>query len=303
MEKYVYMYGQIMSTQSFLLKGSFPAADDYAEIKERYHLVGGETGTAAAVLASLGVKLKLGGTHLGTLNGTLIADYFKDKADISELVHEDFDGVVDYVFIDKETRTCFGEWEKLYGRGKPFYEPPCEESIKNAECCGIDPSFYPEISSELCQKYNKPYATIDCAYDSEINRHCAVNAISHEYLKTVYPGIDIEDLFRLYTDNTDGLVIFTMGEKELLYGRKRASLKGQPPKRFKPYSLDIISTLGAGDCFKAGTVYALYHKMNDDDTVKFASALAGIACTKYPIALNPPALSEVTALTETRNDK
>ena len=288
MEKYVYMYGQIMSTQSFLLKGGFPAADDYAEIKERYHLVGGETGTAAAVLASLGAKVKLGGTHLGKLNGALIADYFKDKADISELVHEDFDGVVDYVFIDKDTRTCFGEWEKLYGRGKPFYEPPREESIKNAECCGIDPSFYPELSSELCRKYNKPYATIDCSYDSEINRHCAVNAVSHEYLKTVYPDTDFEELFRLYTDNTDGLVIFTMGEKELLYGRR-----GTSPKRFKPYSLDIVSTLGAGDCFKAGTVYALYNKMTDDDTVKFASAVAGIACTKYPIALRPPALSEV----------
>lgn len=291
MEKYVYMYGQIMSTQSFLLKGRFPAADDYAEIKERYHLVGGETGTAAAVLASLGVNVKLGGTHLGTLNGALITDYFKDKADISELVHEDFDGVVDYVFIDKDTRTCFGEWKKLYGRGKPFYELPCEESIKNADCCGIDPFFYPEISSKLCRKYNKPYATIDCAYDSEIHKHCAVNAISHEYLKTVYPDTDIEELFRLYTDNTDGLVIFTMGEKELLYGRK-----GQPPKRFKPYSLDIVSTLGAGDCFKAGTIYALYNKMSDDDMVKFASALAGITCTKYPIALNLPELSEVTAI-------
>lgn len=297
MGKYVYMYGQIMSTHSFLLKGCFPIPDDYAEIKEHYHLVGGETGTAAAVLAALGVNVRLGGTHLGNLNRELITDYFKDKADISELVYEDFNGVVDYVFIDKNTRTCFGEWEKLYGRGMPFYEPPCEESIKNAECCGIDPFFYPRISAELCRKYNKPYATVDCAYDSEIHKHCAVNAVSHEYLKTVYPDISHEELFRLYTDNTNGLVIFTMGEKELLYGRK-----GQPPKRFKPYSVDAVSTLGAGDCFKAGTIYALYNKMSDDDTVKFASALAGIACTKYPIAPDPPGLSEVTALTETRSD-
>ena len=89
-----------------------------------------------------------------------------------------------------------------------------------------------------------------------------------------------------------------MGEKELLYGRR-----GQPPKRFKPYSLDITSTLGAGDSFKAGTIYALYNGMSDDDTVKFASAVAGIACTKFPIPLKPPVLSEVKALTETRNDK
>ena len=300
MEKYIYMYGQIMSTEAFLLKGEFPKADGYGEIKEKYHHVGGETGTAAAVLASLGCNVKLGGSHIGNANSEIIRGYFADKADLSELVDEDFDGVIDYVIIDRYTRTCFGEWEKHFGREKPFYEPPSENSIKNAECCGIDPFFYPEISAELCRKYNKPYATIDCAYDSEIHKHCAINAISHQYLESAYPDKSIEELFESYTDSTDGLVIFTMGEKELLYGRKGAT---GHPKRFKPYSLDIVSTLGAGDSFKAGTVYALYNKMTDDETVKFASAVAGIACTKFPIPLNPPTLSEVTTLAETRNDK
>ena len=43
-ENYVYMYGQMISTCSFLLDGDFPKADGTAEIKEKYHLVGGETG-------------------------------------------------------------------------------------------------------------------------------------------------------------------------------------------------------------------------------------------------------------------
>ncbi|MCM1164861.1 MAG: carbohydrate kinase family protein [Lachnospiraceae bacterium] len=299
MEKYIYMYGQVMSTEAFLLKGEFPEADGYCEIKEKYHHVGGETGTAAAVLASLGCNVKLGGSHIGNTNRNIIRGYFADKqADLSELADENFDGIVDYVLIDKTTRTCFGEWEKHFGREKPFYEPPCEESIKNAECCGIDPFFHAEISAELCRKYNKPYATIDCAYDSDIHKYCAVNAVSHQHLESRYPDKSFDELFKLYTDGTDGLVIFTMGEKELMYGRK-----GQLPKRFMPYPVDVVSTLGAGDSFKAGVIYALFNKMSDDDTVKFASAVAGIACTKFPIPLNPPTLSEVKALTETRNDK
>ena len=74
-ENYVYMYGQMISTCSFLLDGDFPKADGTAEIKEKYHLVGGETGTAAAVLCSLNVPVKLGGTHLGSGNEKLIKDY------------------------------------------------------------------------------------------------------------------------------------------------------------------------------------------------------------------------------------
>ena len=37
-ENYVYMYGQMISTCSFLLDGDFPKADGTAEIKEKYHL-------------------------------------------------------------------------------------------------------------------------------------------------------------------------------------------------------------------------------------------------------------------------
>ncbi|MCM1054566.1 MAG: carbohydrate kinase family protein [Bacteroides sp.] len=290
----IYMYGQIISTVSFLLYDKFPEADGYGEIKEKHHLVGGETGTAAAVLTSLGCSVKLGGTHIGNLNRNIIRGYFADKsADLSELKDEDFDGIVDYVIIDGGTRTAFGEWQRHYSRKEPFYEKPNGESVKNAVCCGIDPYFYPDMSAELCVKYGKPYVTIDCGYDSAIHRHCAVNAVSHQYLRERYPNKSLEELFGLYTANTEGLVIFTRGEKELMYGRA-----GEAPKYFKPYAVDAVSSLGAGDSFKAGAIYALYNKMNDLDTVRYASAAAGVACTKFPIAEKPPVLSEIKALTE-----
>lgn len=291
MSDHIYMYGMVMSTCAYLLCGNYPKADGYAEIKEKYHHVGGETGTAAAVLCSLGVSLRLGGTHIGNLNRDIIIGYFKDKnCDTSELVHEDFDGIIDYVIIDKSTRTCFGEWEKHFGRKKPFYEPPCEGSVKNAVCVGADPFFGDEIA-QLCVKHNKPYATIDCDHDSYMNKHCAVNAVSHQYLDGHYPDKSYEELYRLYTENTDGLVIFTLGEKGAMYGRK-----GQPPKSCGSVKVDVVSTLGAGDSFKAGTVYGLYKGFDDDKLVRFACAAAGTAVTKFPIPLYPPKLEEVERL-------
>ena len=108
------------------------------------------------------MPVKLGGTHLGSGNEKLIKDYFADKtADLSELVTEGFEGVTDYVIIDKNTRTCFGEWDKLYSRPKPFYEQPSEESVKNSACVAADPYFGDKIA-EYCVKYGKKYVTIDC---------------------------------------------------------------------------------------------------------------------------------------------
>ena len=45
---------------------------------------------------------------------------------------------------------------------------------------------------------------------------------------------------------------------EMLYGRK-----GEAMKRMKPFPVEVRSTLGAGDIFQAGCVYALLHAMSD----------------------------------------
>ena len=46
----MYLYGMILRTNSFLLEGDYPEADTYAEIRKKYSLPGGETGTCATVL-------------------------------------------------------------------------------------------------------------------------------------------------------------------------------------------------------------------------------------------------------------
>ena len=285
----IYLYGMIMSTYSFMLKYGFPEIDGTGIIDKKYHLLGGETGTSAAVLKSLGADVKVGGTHLGNENKNVILKGL-EGVDTTELVYEDYDGVVDYVFISGDTRTCFGEWENVFSRQTPFYEPPSEQSVKSANVIGADPFFGSEVA-RLAGKYSKPYATIDCPHDSEMNRYCEINAVSHQYLKGTYPDVSFKELHRKYTDNTDGLVIFTRGSDEVLYGRKNQEIK-----RFKPFSVNAVSTLGAGDCFKAGTIYALDKGMSDDEIVRFACAVSAAAITKFPIPINPPTLDEVLNL-------
>ena len=82
----VYLFGQVLGTHSFLLKGGFLQPDEYAEIGAQYFLPGGETGTAATVLDSLGVSVRMDGTWIGTEVAPMLQAFYRDRqVDISPL--------------------------------------------------------------------------------------------------------------------------------------------------------------------------------------------------------------------------
>jgi len=291
----VYLYGMILITNSFLLKDRYPEADTYAEIAKKYILPGGETGTAATVLASLGCNVLMDGTYMGTKTYPLITDFYKDKSVDTSKLHLDpsFDGLEDYVIIDKNTRTPFGMFGGYYSDGLKRWNEPKEIDILSSKVVGLDPWFGEQTEKvvHICKDNHIPYVTIDCPYDSEAHRYSSVNILSNEFIEPNYKNQDRNELFQKYIDNSDGLVIFTLGAKDIMYGRNSGLIK-----HFKPYSVPVISTLGAGDTFKAGCVYALLQGMDDDATVRFAADAAACACTVFPLPLNPPTLNKIKEL-------
>lgn len=291
----VYLYGMILITNSFLLKDHYPEPDTYGEIAKKYILPGGETGTCATVLASLGCNVIMDGPFMGNRTYPLIVEFYKDKSvDTSSLfLDSSYDGLEDYVLIDKNTRTPFGTFNQYYTDTIKRWSDPKEDDLLSAKVAGIDPWFGESTQKTviLCKNNSIPYVTIDCEYDSDAHKYSSINILSNEFLPSHYAMEDRKSLFKKYTENTEGLVIFTLGAKEIMYGRK-----GEMIHFFKPYSVPVVSTLGAGDTFKAGCVYALLHNMRDEETVNFAAACAACACTVFPLPLNPPTMDKIIAL-------
>jgi len=304
----IYLYGMVTKTNGFLLRDAFPKADHYAEFEERYVLPGGETGTAAIVLASLGCKVKVDGNYLGKYSKDLTHEFYNQiGVDVSSLHYDpDFDGMDEFVMVDKLSRTNFSTFatffEDYYQRGIIRWNTPDEADIRGAKVAGIDPFFDKQaiLAAEYCQKNHIPYVTIDEKPTHEVVKNANIVAVSTEFLRGQMPeyhSYDISDwkdmkgrLLKKYAEYTDALVILTGGGGTTYYGR------GGDIKEFDAYKVDVVSTLGAGDTFKAGCVYALLKDYDDDKTIMFATALAAVACTKFPIGLNPPKLSEVEQL-------
>lgn len=126
-----------------------------------------------------------------------------------------------------------------------------------------------------------------------LHQHSAINILSHVCTGGDYKGCALEEVYRLLTASTEGLVIITAGADGMYYGRK-----DQPMKHLPAFRVDVRSTLGAGDTYKAGCVYALLHGMSDEETVRFA-ACSGVAISRFPLPLHPPTMAEVQALLTT----
>ncbi|MBR6752783.1 MAG: carbohydrate kinase family protein [Clostridia bacterium] len=289
-----YLFGQVLGTHSFLLRGGFLQPDEYSEIDAQYFLPGGETGTACTVLASLGVNVRMDGTHIGRKVAPMLKEFYKDKTvDLSPLQFVEGDGVMDYVVIAGLVRSPMGRFQTLFSDDTRWWSIPREEDLLGCQAASVDPFFRAESDrvAELCVKHHIPYVTIDSMHDSFLHKHCAINVVSGECMRWHYQGMSKEEVMALMQENTDGLTIITSGGGEMLYGRK-----GEEIKRMKPFDVEVKSTLGAGDTYKAGCVYALLHNMSDEETVRFASACSGIAISRFPLPLHPPRLEEVNAL-------
>lgn len=154
----------------------------------------------------------------------------------------------------------------------------------------VDPPFGEE--SALVGRYavelGIPFVSIDCACDYELATKAEVVIISGEFRDREYPRANLRELFREYQQRAQGMVVFTGGVESILYARK-----GEAIKQFKPYSVKVVDSAGAGDSFRAGMVYGLLKQWGDDETIRYASAVAALVCASFPGVLNSPTHPEV----------
>lgn len=295
----IYLYGMILGTHSFLLNDGFLKPDEYSEISEHYFLPGGETGTAAIVLSSLGASVRMDGPWIGTEVAPMLKEFYRDKnVDLSPLrFTEDDYGVMDYVVIAGFVRSPMGRFQQLFSSGRKWWNTPKKEDIEGCKAAAIDPFFGEDsvLAAKYCTELGVPYVTIDCRHDSVLHKYAAVNVVSRECTGQHYRGMSPEAVMELMQAETYGLTVITQGGEDMLYARRGGEIH-----RMKPFDTEVKSTLGAGDTFKAGCTYALMNGMNDDELVRFASACSSVAISRFPLPLYPPELEEVNVLCSAR---
>jgi len=290
----VYVYGMTVLSTIQRCAAGLPLSGGYAEITETHVCPGGEAMNAAMLLAGLGLRTALGGPHWGVATRSVLQSYAERHGiEVSGvIVDESFAGLRDLVLVGGDERAVLGWFGSYFSDPHRRWSEPDANAIARSRVVAIDPYFHgsSERAARLAREASKPYVTIDCPYDGALHGTAAATVISREYRRQRYPAVSDDALFREYASRGAGLSIFTAGNEPLRFGRAR-----QASERFAPFRVDVTSTLGAGDTFRAGVVFGVLRGFDDRQCVRFAAGLAALMCTRLPIADNVPTLAEVEA--------
>jgi len=293
-----YLYGMTVLSTIHRLSGELDP-DGYGEIAETFVCPGGEAMNAAMLLSGLGVTTALGGPHWGTETREVLGRYAKRHGiDVGGVMLDDgYPGVRDVVLVHGRHRAVLGWFGRYFTDGVRRWGDPDVEAIARAQVVAVDP-FFGDASVEaarLATAAGKPYVTIDCPYDGTLHASAAATVLAREYRTQQYPGVPDAELLGRYTARGKGLTIFTSGRDDLRFARP-----GVLPEAVPVFPVEVRSTLGAGDTFRAGVVYGILRRLPDRELVRFAAALAAVVCTRMPIADHVPRLAEVEEFLRTR---
>ena len=193
------------------------------------------------------------------------------------------------VFSDSTSRTIFGNYIDLL-TGDRKWNVPQSGDIAAARIACVDPPFGDESAAvgEIAASLDVPFVSIDCPFGHSLATDATAVIVSGEFRGREYPDAGLDELFAEYQSRARGLVVFTVGDEPMLFGRK-----GGDAHRFEPYRVEVVDSAGAGDSFRSGVIYGLLQGWDDAEIVRYASALAGIVCSRFPGVLDSPAHGEV----------
>jgi sugar/nucleoside kinase (ribokinase family) len=298
----VYLYGHVSTGIIVRIRGRYPEPDGYGEIVETLENHCGEATGSALVLARLGASTVLEGNWIGdNRDCRRTVELLEERGiDCSGLVVKPgYVGATEITISDGESRTVFGRYEDLLFT-TPQWEPPTIERIEEAWVVCVDPSFG-ETTLEVARAAKdagKPLVTSDVPVESELASLADFVVISGELMARDHPvalesEAEREKLFERYLERCPGLVVFTSGSRPLWYARA-----GGKRRQTSPFQIEVVDSAGAGDGFRGGLIYGVLRGWEDEEMVRFASAVAALVCTTAPGCVNPPSLGQVLDLLE-----
>lgn len=264
-------------------------------VTEKSICMGGQTATAMATCASLGLRAAYVGAIGSDDHGRRMRQELQRRGvDLRHAVHRDVPNHYAHILVDESSGSRIVMWGRDARLDLRDDEIP-ESLIRSAKLLHVDDvdARAATIAARMAREAGVPVTSdIDrLDEDSEKLLAAVTVPIFAEHVPELLTGVrDPERALRLMRDRHDGLLCVTLGEEGAM------ALAGDRIVYEPAFHVEAVDTTGAGDVFRGAFIYGLLKGWEIDRILRFANAAAAASCTRLGAMNGVPSLAEVEAL-------
>lgn len=270
---------------------AYPQADGpHSKLRIQSHTVsaGGQTATAMAGCAALGLRAAFMGVTGNDTNGALVrAELARRGVDISHTVTADAPQAYSVILLADGQPERIVLWQRQPG----IFNPVDYSRLKVLHVDDVDIA----VSIEAARGAREAGRIVTTDIDQVGERAkellaLATHPIVAEHVPAAITGeADMTRALRQLRGVTASPIIVTLG------ARGAMALDGDRVIEAPGFQVAAVDTTGAGDVFRAGFITALLEARPLEDAMRFANAAAAVSCTRRGAMASVPSRAEVEA--------
>jgi sulfofructose kinase len=284
----------VVTIDTIALVDKYPSADERVMAQEISRAGGGPASVAAVALSRLGIKSAIIGTIGDDADGKEALRIFeKEGVDTSGISIGTSETAGSVIVASKEHSA------RAISTRQPMVQAPINEAAKKliaqAHWVHVDHVGVNRLAELGISRGNGPLISFDAGYGVETFDPITVDLFvpTDRQMALRYPGIDLAVALENDSMKAGNTVVATQGSAGSAGFSPETGLVTAPG-----FTVDVMSTLGAGDVFHGALVAQLIQGFPLQEAMRRANAVAALSCTGLDGQSKIPTTTELDAYLE-----
>jgi sulfofructose kinase len=284
----------VITVDTIALVDKYPSADERVVAQEISRAGGGPAAVAAVALSRLGIKSAIVGTIGDDADGKEVLRIFEKEGVDTSGISIGVSATAGSVIVASKEHSA-----RAISTRQPMVQAPINESAKKliaqAQWVHVDHVGINRLAELGISRGNGPLISFDAGYGVETFDPITIDLFvpTDRQMALRYPGIDLAVALENDSMKAGNTVVATQGSAGSAGFSPETGLVTAPG-----FTVDVMSTLGAGDVFHGALVAQLIHGFPLQAAMRRANAVAALSCTGLDGQSKIPITTELDAYLE-----
>jgi sulfofructose kinase len=284
----------VVTIDTIALVDKYPSADERVMAQEISRAGGGPAAVAAVALSRLGIKSAIIGTIGDDADGKEVLRIFEKEGVDTSGISVGTSATAGSVIVASKEHSA-----RAISTRQPMVQAPINEAAKKlitqSQWVHVDHVGVNRLAELGISRGNGPLISFDAGYGVETFDPITVDLFvpTDRQMALRYPGIDLAVALENDSMKAGNTVVATQGSAGSAGFSPETGLVTAPG-----FTVDVMSTLGAGDVFHGALVAQLIQGFPLQEAMRRANAVAALSCTGLDGQSKIPTTTELDAYLE-----